>query len=300
MFLHRIIRNSRESHVIMRKRSPRSGAQAHNCRNCAIRPDSPLHFVANYVFVANCAFVQGSTGVSVGSRLHTGRWNTSNPGYGTVMRINMDVTQKEIASYDVLMESGDGIETVVAHQVEADVLFARTYGAPASSRLPAGGTSAEYEVSEEGGISNAEDDSEASDDSNSYPALSNDELNEDRGASDGRGSSNDENNSAAESASGQKGSGGSDANDEVESGEEGSGDEKRGAVGTTASKRGCDSDSESTEGSRPDSSSVSKGSDTSSPTRERRRMRRRRNRHRRKVCRRGLVRCLDNEYGRGG
>ncbi|CBJ32644.1 hypothetical protein Esi_0352_0025 [Ectocarpus siliculosus] len=75
----------------------------------------------------------------LGNRLHNGRWNVKQPGYGTVMKVNMGVDQKEVESHDVLMDDAESIVTMVARYVEVDVKYARTHvasgkGSPAGER----------------------------------------------------------------------------------------------------------------------------------------------------------------------
>lgn len=55
------------------------------------------------------------------------------------MKVNMGVDQKEVESYDVLMEDAESIVTMVARYVEVDVKYARTHvasgkGSPAGER----------------------------------------------------------------------------------------------------------------------------------------------------------------------
>lgn len=73
----------------------------------------------------------------VGGRVHNGHWNTCQPEYGTVTKINMDVKQHHVASHDVLMDSAKCMVTVNATHVKADVQHARTLSA-SPTRLGSG------------------------------------------------------------------------------------------------------------------------------------------------------------------
>ncbi|CAB1105609.1 unnamed protein product [Ectocarpus sp. CCAP 1310/34] len=100
----------------------------------------------------------GCFDIIVGTRLHNGRWNVKQPGYGTVMKVNMDADHKEVESYDVLMDDAESIVTIAARYVEVDVKYARTHvasgkGSPAGER----GRSYNRCVSHESSSKEAED-----------------------------------------------------------------------------------------------------------------------------------------------
>ncbi|CAB1105710.1 unnamed protein product [Ectocarpus sp. CCAP 1310/34] len=82
---------------------------------------------------------KGCLDIVLGTRLHYGRWNVKQPGYGTAMKVNMGVDQKEVESYDVLADDAESIVTMVARYVEVEVKYARTHvasgkGSPAGER----------------------------------------------------------------------------------------------------------------------------------------------------------------------